>query len=517
MNGRLLARALVVTAMIAAGTLAAGTLAAANPSAGAVPAARTTQQWSAPKLLWSGPSGSVRTSDLHQVVDSRGGVTLAWTVVAKDSSRVMAARLGAGGWSKPTAVFEAKGAGTYVTVSMAAGPRDEVVIAAAVEGAAGVHVSATRFASGRWSAVLNLGDYPDANSKVRHVYGLSTIADGAGVFVLWQVQPNDSHATTFVARGLLSTSGDWSEPTILDDQATGSFSVVRDGAATVRTAWQHGPDVVSAQGSAAGWGAREAIGPSGDVRDTPHAYLETSAAADLAGTVLVSWAQPDYGGVDLACPATFAALHTSAGWAPATALPFMDSSLHCLASLNPFVGPGMAPTVVGFAADRWADYSSATVWSGTAWGPVLRTQGRPYANGPTVLAIDTKHNYAKPAPGSNADHQWLTSSTLSDAGWSAPVRVTDPSGGWVGGYEGTTAPDGSYVVIYGKRNPWRSVAVWSVTYADGAWSKARVVAPSRKAAQGSSGVWLAPPVAAPDGRVTAAWVVDDAVYASSSR
>ena len=226
MNVRLLAPALVATALIAAGTLAA-----ANPSAGAAPAARSAQQWSSPKLLWSSPSGSVRTSDLHQVVDSGGGVTLAWTVVAEGSSRVMAARLGAGGWSKPKAVFEAKGVGTYVTVSMAAGPRADVVIAAAAEGPAGVRISASRFASGRWSALQILGDYPEANSKVRHVYGLSTIADNSGVFVLWQVQPNDSHATTFVARGLPSASGEWSDPTILDDQATGTFSVVRDGAA----------------------------------------------------------------------------------------------------------------------------------------------------------------------------------------------------------------------------------------------------------------------------------------------
>jgi len=512
MNVRLLAPALVVTALIAGGTFAA-----ASPTAVAAVAAKATQQWSSPTLLWSGPSGSVRTSDLQQVVDSHGGVTLAWTVVTKGTSRVMAARRGAGGWSKPKAVFEAKGVGTYVTVSMAAGPRQEVVIAAAAEGPAGVRVSATRLAAGRWSAVQILGDYPDANSKVRHVYGLSTIADNSGVCVLWQVQPNDSHATTFVARGLPSASGEWSDPTILDNEATGSFSVVRDGAATIRAAWQHGADVVSVQGSTTGWGPREILGPSGDVRDSPHAYLATEAAADVDGTVLVTWAQPDYGDADMACPANLAALHTAGGWGPATALPVLDSSSHCLASLNPFAGGGLAPTVVGFTADRWAVYSAATVWSGAAWGAVQQTQGQPYATGPTLLALDSRHDYSKPAPGADADHQWLTSSTLSDGGWSAPVRVTDPAGGWVGDYEGTTAPDGSYVVIYGKRDPWRSVAVWSVTYAHGAWSKARVVAPSRKAAKGSDGVWLAPTVAAPDGRLTAAWVVDDTVFASTSR
>jgi hypothetical protein len=111
------------------------------------------------------------------------------------------------------------------------------------------------------------------------------------------------------------------------------------------------------------------------VRDSPHAYLATKAAADTSGTVLVTWVQPDYGDVDFACPATLAALHTSAGWAPAAALPVMDSSFLCLASLDPFVGQGMPPTVVGFDAERWAEYSSATVWSGTR-GAVQRTQGR---------------------------------------------------------------------------------------------------------------------------------------------
>lgn len=512
MNVRLLAPALVVTALIAGGTVAA-----ASPTVGAVSAATMTRQWSAPRLLWSGPTGSVRTTDLQQVVDSRGGVTLAWTVVTKGSSRVMAARLGPKGWSKPRTVIDVAGVGTYATVSMAAGPQDEVVIATAAEGSDGVHVSAVRFASGGWSPAWTLGDYPAANSRVRHVYGLSTIADSIGVSVLWQVQPNDSHATTFVARGLPSAAREWTAPTVLDDQATGSFSVVRDGAATIRTAWQHGPDVVSVQGSTTSWGPREILGPSGDVRDSPHAYLATKAAADTSGTVLVTWVQPDYGDVDFACPATLAALHTSAGWAPAAALPVMDSSFLCLASLDPFVGQGMPPTVVGFDAERWAEYSSATVWSGTAWGAVQRTQGQAYATGPTLLALDTRHDYSKPAPGADADHQWLTSSTLSPTGWSEPVRATDPAGGWVGGYAGTTTSDGSYVVVYGKRRPWRSVAVWSVTYASGAWSKARIVAPPMKARQRSSGAWLAVPVAAPDGTVTASWVLDDKVFASTSR
>jgi hypothetical protein len=501
--------AAVISTVLVGGMLAGGmAIAAMEPAAAA-------GGWSRPAVVWTAPSGSKAPSGLKQVVDSAGVVTAAWQVVAGGSTRVMAARLGAKGWSKPTTVVRVPNATDYVTTSMVAGPHNEVVIAVAAEGAGGVRFSAARFSSGSWAPAQILGDYPDANSKVSHVYGLSTIADRSGVSVLWQVQPNNVLTTIFVARGFPTAAAGWTAQTVLDDAATGGFSVVRDGAGTVRAVWQHDPDVVSAQGSASGWRARESIGSSGVEASTPpHAYPSTYAAADVDGTVLVTWTPPNASGA-FDCPATMSALRTASGWAAPIALPKMATTVFCLYSVRPFVGYGRAPTVVGVNADRFGEYSAATVSAGAAWGPVRQTDGWPYAATSALLALDVTR--VNGPSGADHDVQWLTASTLLDTGWSAPQRVSDPAGGWVEDVETTIAADGTFVVIYGKRRPWRSVAVWSVVYSNGAWSAARLVAPPVKARRDSRGAVLATPVAGSDGRVTAAWILDNKVIASSTR
>jgi hypothetical protein len=158
---------------------------------------------------------------------------------------------------------------------------------------------------------------------------------------------------------------------------------------------------------------------------------------------------------------------------------------------------------------------SATTWSGSAWVPADQVPGRPHAVGSSLLALRRVWdiNARPPRP----DVSWLTSSTLAGSTWGASQRISDAGWGWVEDYASAAGPDGSFVVIYSKLRPWHDNGVWSVKYANGTWSKARMVAPRVRTAKGSYGAVLAAPVFAPDGTVTAAWVQGSTVIASTSR
>jgi hypothetical protein len=447
------------------------------------------------------------------MVDSRGVVTAAWTATSGNAAVVMAARLGAGGWRRPAVVMSVPDPDAYLGISMTVGPDDRVVIAAFAESSTGVRLSAVRSVGAGWSPAAVLGDYPDAASPVRHVYGLATVADSTGVSVLWQVMPDDSRTTAFVARGLPSGAVDWTAPTVLDGAATGTFAAVRDGRDTVRVAWQHGPDVVSAQGSTLGWGPRETIGPSGNDAPDRHPYPDTYASAATDGTVLVAWTQPQE---QLAsdCPTTLAALRTASGWTPALPLPAMGYVYHCVGEITPALRPGAPPVVIGVTGDRFGDVSHASVWTGSAWGPDQQTRGRPYVAGSDLLAIDLQQ--ANRPTGPRPEYHWLTASTLTASGWSPARRVSDATGGWAGEPVGAARPDGSFVLAYAKRNPWRAISIWSADYAGGRWSPARRVAPAVRVPAGSRGAVLADPVTDPRGRTTLAWVLGSRIRAGST-
>lgn len=510
----MLGRRLVV-GFIAA-TLAAGGMAAAAvaPSA-AAPAAG---DWSRPARVWSAPAGTSAPVDLGQVVDSRGVVTATWETSARGIWRVMASRLGSNGWSKPVTVFRAQAGATELDVRTAAGPADEVVVAVAALGGGGVKMSAARFSAGSWSPAVALGDYPDPSSDdAGRVTAFATLADGSGVSVLWQVRNGWAPTVPIVARGLPSGASGWTPATVLDDAATGSFSLVRDGRDTVRAAWLHGQDVVTAQGSASGWGARETIGTrvpgagaiaSSDLYDWP----AVQAAADLDGTVLVTWMPRAAQGT---CPPIMTALRSATGWAPAVPTTDLSAASSCVTDLFPFVGRGLVPTVTGVDPGRWVDRALATTWSGSTWGPVHETSGHPQAAGSTLLAINRP--WSTTIGGAKPDISWLTSSTLTPGGWTEPQRISDAGWGWVEDVASTTAADGSFVIVYSKLRPWRYNAIWSMTYANGQWSTAEVLGPRVRTPKGSFGADLASPVVAPDGRVTVAWILGDGVFASRSR
>jgi hypothetical protein len=184
--------------------------------------------------------------------------------------------------------------------------------------------------------------------------------------------------------------------------------------------------------------------------------------------------------------------------------------------VNPFAGGGLAPTVVGIHSERWVDWlMSATTWSGSAWVPAAQVAGRPHAVGSSLLALQRVWDINAHSP--RPDVSWLTSSTLAGGGWSQPQRISDANWGWIEDYVSASGPDGSFVVIYSKLRPWKYNGVWSATYANGKWSKARVVAPRVRTAKGSYGAVLAAPVVSADGTVTAAWVQGNSVIASTSR
>jgi hypothetical protein len=135
--------------------------------------------------------------------------------------------------------------------------------------------------------------------------------------------------------------------------------------------------------------------------------------------------------------------------------------------------------------------------------------------GSSLLALQLVKDINAHAP--RPDASWLTSSTLAGDGWTEPQRISDASWGWVQDYASAGGPKDSFVVIYSKLRPWKYNGVWSVTYANGTWSKAVLVAPRVRTAKGSYGAVLAAPVVSTDGTVTAAWIQGKTVIASTSR